>query len=92
MPISNFAAITALALTMYNEIPKFIRKQDEEIDLYYVLLSVIISSLWTYYHFTNNNSIGKIGAMLFLTMNLVLLFKCLQRRKGFSSVRTSPSE
>ena len=42
MPLSNFAAITALALTMYNEIPKFIKKEEEDLDFYYVAFSVII--------------------------------------------------
>lgn len=92
MPLSNFAAITALVLTMYNEIPKFIKKEEKDLDFYYVAFSVIISALWFYYHTVNNSTIGKIGAGMFLFINLVLLVRCLQQRTGFLKSRTSPSK
>lgn len=89
MPVSNFAAITALLLTFATEIPKFIKKKDEEIDLYYITLSVTISLLWVYYHYSNNNPMGKIGSTFFLVINMFLLVKCLQQRTGFLKSHTS---
>ena len=92
MPVSNLVAITALILTLYNEIPKFIQRKDEEIDIYYIIFSCIISILWTYYHVTNSSYIGQIVAGFFLFTNSVLLVRCLQRRTGFLKARTSPAK
>tara|TARA_B110000977_G_C11083292_1_gene493657 strand:- start:2914 stop:3192 length:279 start_codon:yes stop_codon:yes gene_type:complete len=92
MPVSNLAAIAALALTVYKEVPNFINKKDEQIDLYYVILSLIVSTLWCYYHYSNNNPMGKVGSTFFLGINIILLVRCLQQRTGFLKERTSPSE
>ena len=92
MPVSNFAAISALGLTFMSEVPKFINKKDEQLDPYYVSLSVIISTLWCYYHYTNNNPMGKIGSTFFLGLNLLLLMRCLQQRTGFLKSHTSQTK
>ena len=92
MPVSNLAAIAALALTVYKEVPNFINKKDEQIDLYYVILSLIVSTLWCYYHYSNNNPMGKVGSTFFLGINIILLVRCLQQRTGFLKERTSQTK
>tara|TARA_B110000858_G_scaffold165097_1_gene191600 strand:+ start:1547 stop:1825 length:279 start_codon:yes stop_codon:yes gene_type:complete len=92
MPVSNLAAIAALALTVYKEVPNFINKKDEQLDLYYVILSLIVSTLWCYYHYSNNNPMGKVGSTLFLGINIILLVRCLQQRTGFLKERTSQTK
>ena len=92
MPVSNLVAVTALGLTIYKEVPNFINKKDEQVDLYYVTLSVIISILWCYYHYSNNNSMGKIGSTFFLGLNILLLIRCLQQRTGFLKSHTSQTK
>ena len=92
MPVSNLAAIAALVLTIYKEVPNFINKKDEQIDLYYVSLSLLVSILWCYYHYSNNNPMGKIGSTFFLGLNILLLIRCLQQRTGFLKSRTSQTK
>ena len=92
MPVSNLAAIAALALTVYKEVPNFINKKDEQLDLYYVILSLIVSTLWCYYHYSNNNPMGKVGSTFFLGINIILLVRCLQQRTGFLKERTSQTK
>ena len=92
MPVSNGIAIAAVGLTVIKEIPNFIKKKDEDIDPYYITLSVIVSSLWLFYYHSNNNQIGKIASTFFLGINLVLLVKCLQQRTGFLTGHTSRSK
>ena len=92
MPVSKLAAIAALLLTVYKEVPNFINKRDEQIDLYYVSMSTIVSVLWCYYHYSNNNQMGKVGSTFFLGLNLLLLVRCLQQRTGFLKSHTSQTK
>ena len=92
MPLSNLAAFAALALTFYNEVSQFIKKEKKETDLHYITLSIIVSFLWLYYNMSNNYTIGKLSALLFIFVNSLLLIRCLQQRTGFLKSRTSPSK
>lgn len=92
MEVSKLAAICAVGLTLFNEVPRFINKPEEEDYPYYVSLSVITSALWVFYHYSNNNPVGKITSTIFLGINLIFLIRCLQQRTGFLTRRTSQTK
>jgi hypothetical protein len=85
MPVAEIVSFVAHSVASIQGVHSFITIRDEEIDLNYVLFSLTLAIMWLYYHAVNHDGYGSLATLILVSVNLLLIWRCLQYKQRASA-------